>query len=97
MRIKRAAIVAAVSSFALAGLAQADVVDFNTPGDLSKFTINNQTGVGGYSQVTTGGVGGSGAVMSPAGLPARSMRRASITSGASIRPKEPSRLVNLQK
>jgi hypothetical protein len=74
MTTKYALLFGGLGLFALSGLAKADSVDFNTAGDLNgKFTINNQTGTAvtpgfpGYSQVTSGGVGNSGAVDVTAG------------------------------
>ena len=69
MRIRKA-LLASVGVFALSGLAYGDLqsVDFNTPGDLTtKFNLNNQTGVGGFTQTTNGGIGDSGAVDITAG------------------------------
>jgi len=67
-------LLAGLGFFALSGLAYADSVDFNTAGDLTgKFTLNNQTGTAatpgfpGFSQVASGGIGGSGAVDITAG------------------------------
>ena len=67
MPIKRA-LLAGLGFFALSGLAHADSVDFNTPGDLAaKFNLNNQTGTGGFAQVANGGISDSGAVDVTAG------------------------------
>jgi hypothetical protein len=60
--IKRAFCLGAALA-ALSGLARADTVDFNTAGDLStKFNLNFQNGTDGFAQVTSGGIGNSGAV-----------------------------------
>ena len=60
--IKRAICLGAALA-ALSGLARADSVDFNTPGDLTgKFNLNFQNGTDGFAQVTSGGIGNSGAV-----------------------------------
>jgi len=69
MRVKRT-LLAGFGLFALSGLAYADLqsVDYNTPGDLTtKFNLNNQTGTGGFTQTTNGGIGDSGAVDITAG------------------------------
>jgi len=67
MSAKRAWL-AGLGLFALSGLAYADSVDYNTPGDLTtKFKLNNQTGTGGFTQIANGGIGDSGAVNITAG------------------------------
>jgi hypothetical protein len=73
MPLKRV-VLAGLGFLALNGLAYGDSVDFNTAGDLNgKFTINNQTGTAatpgfpGFNQVTSGGIGGGGAVDITAG------------------------------
>jgi len=73
MPLKRV-VLAGLGFLALNGLAYADSVDYNTPGDLAgKFTINNQTGTAvtpgfpGFIQVSNGGIGDSGAVDITAG------------------------------
>jgi hypothetical protein len=67
---RKRALLAGLGLFALSGLAHADSVDYNTPGDLTtKFNLNNQSGTGGFTQVTSGGIGNSGAVDVTAGNP----------------------------
>jgi hypothetical protein len=73
MPLKRV-VLAGLGFLALNALAYGDSVDYNTAGDLNgKFTINNQTGTAatpgfpGFVQVTSGGIGNSGAVDITAG------------------------------
>jgi hypothetical protein len=85
---KKRVLLASVGLFALNGLAYADSVDFNTPGDLSgKFTINNQTGAAGtgFSQMSSGGVGNSGGVDVTAG-PSNTLDATAIYNVRSFNP-----------
>ena len=73
MPLKRV-VLAGLGLLALSSLAYGDSVDFNTAGDLNgKFNLNNQTGATttpgypGFNQVTSGGIGDSGAVDVTAG------------------------------
>jgi hypothetical protein len=71
---KKRAVLAGAALLALSGLAYADSVNYDTAGDLTgKFTINNQTGTAatpgfpGFVQVSSGGIGNTGAVDITAG------------------------------
>jgi len=69
MPMKRA-VLAGLGVVALSGFAHGDIqsVDFNTPGDLiNNFSLNNQTGAGGFNQAAHGGISDSGAVDVTAG------------------------------